>query len=167
MKRSLLLVALAACHSDQTPSANPAPPPVADASAPPVADASVDASVPAAERGALRLGAVVVSGSVARAAVVRLLRQQYVAYRPCFERALGQRPTQAGRVTVHFEIDTTGKVIHATGDRASDIEDPEVQSCIVAAVQQISFPAPDDKQPVRVIAPVMYVPRDTLLERDD
>lgn len=72
--------------------------------------------------------------------VASLIRGQLGGIRSCYERALRNNPTLAGRIDVRFTIGEAGRI---TTIRASGMsEAPEVGSCISGAIRRIAFPQP-------------------------
>jgi outer membrane biosynthesis protein TonB len=68
--------------------------------------------------------------------------QNRVRIRSCYEAALTQQPNLAGKLTVQFTIDASGKVTVAEVNQArTTLRDPKVQACTLAAVQSLTFPA--------------------------
>jgi hypothetical protein len=76
-------------------------------------------------------------------AIQRVVRQNYGRFNVCYEAKLRTNPALAGGVAVKFAIDRTGTVAMAQ-DRASDLPDPDVVSCIVRAFANLAFPPSAD-----------------------
>ncbi len=94
-------------------------------------------------RGNVTLGsgdAVGGEGEVDASRVASLVRGQLGGIRSCYERALPNNPTLAGRIDVRFTISPSGS---ASGvDARGMSEAPEVGLCIASAIRRVSFPAP-------------------------
>jgi TonB family protein len=103
---------------------------------------------------AVHLGAPKISGGYAPALVNRILRARASAFRYCYEKALAAWPELAGRLTIQFTIGADGKV---SGARVadSDLKDPAVGACVVAAAGRLDFPAPA-AGPVEVSVPLTF-----------
>lgn len=73
--------------------------------------------------------------------VASIIRGQLGGIRSCYERALRNNPTLAGRLEVHFTIGTSGRVTAAnsSGLPAS----PEVGTCVTQRIRGLVFPTPD------------------------
>ncbi|MBI5512786.1 MAG: AgmX/PglI C-terminal domain-containing protein [Deltaproteobacteria bacterium] len=70
------------------------------------------------------------------ASVARTIRGQLGGFRACYERASRNNPTLAGRVTLHFSVNASGR---ATGVSAHGLSS-EVDECVSGAVRRIVFP---------------------------
>jgi hypothetical protein len=64
------------------------------------------------------------------------IRGQLGGFRACYEAATRNNPTLAGRLTLHFGVNASGR---ATGVSARGLS-PEVDACVSRAVQRIVFP---------------------------
>lgn len=100
---------------------------------------------------------VVTSGRLPPEIIQRIVRQNDGRYRFCYESGLRANPNLAGRVTVKFVIDRQGAVAVAS-DGGSDIPDPEVRRCVIAAFASLSFPAPDSGM-LTVSYPIIFSPQ--------
>lgn len=79
-------------------------------------------------------------GQVDANAVARIIRGQLGGIRSCYERALRNNPSLAGRLEVSFTIGESGRV---TSGRSSGLSAaPEVGSCVVSRIRGLVFPAP-------------------------
>jgi hypothetical protein len=87
-------------------------------------------------------GAMMVNGRLPPEVVGRILRQNGARFRKCYQAGLEKNPRLAGTVRVKFVIDRAGDVATAMNG-GSDIDDQGVVSCILHAVQNITFPQPD------------------------
>lgn len=90
----------------------------------------------------IRTGDADVRGSLSREVIRRVIQRHIGEVRFCYERALQDRPTLAGRVNVQFVISPTGAVQTAS-IADSDLNAPAVDACIANAVRRWTFPAPE------------------------
>jgi len=75
------------------------------------------------------------------AIIRRVLRQHLNEVRYCYERALQQKPTLAGRVTLKFEIGKGGTVTSCSVQQ--HLNDQAVGDCMCARLRGWRFPAPE------------------------
>ena len=133
------------------------------------ADASVPGNggiAPVARMGAghaavpplVRMGASSVSGRVPPEVIQRIVRQNFGRMRGCYEEGLRQNPHAAGRLTVQFTIEQNGSVSRVSTAGADEVG-AGVAACVVRAMQQLSFPAPDGGT-VTVSYPFVFSPED-------
>lgn len=104
----------------------------------------------------IRMGSTSVSGRLPPEAVQRIVRQNFGRVRGCYVQGLVRDPTLAGRVTVRFVIDRSGAV-STVADGGSDLPDPRVVACVVAAFSELSFPQPEGGI-VHVVYPIVLSP---------
>ncbi|MBI5516518.1 MAG: AgmX/PglI C-terminal domain-containing protein [Deltaproteobacteria bacterium] len=79
-------------------------------------------------------------GQIDSGRVASLIRGQLGGIRACYERALRNNPTLAGRLNVSFTIGTSGRI---TSSNASGLgAAPDVGSCVVSRLRGLVFPAP-------------------------
>jgi len=103
----------------------------------------------------LKLAPPVVEGGHADlASIAREIRSRRKAIAACYERALKQKPTLAGKLVVRFSIAAAGTV------SAVDIDDdtlgaPEVGACVRALVLRWRF-APPAEAPVELSFPFLF-----------
>jgi hypothetical protein len=103
----------------------------------------------------LKLAPPVVEGGRADvASITREIRSRRKAIAACYERALKQKPTLAGKLVVRFSIAAAGTVA------AVDIDDdtlgaPEVGACVRALVLRWRF-APPAEAPVELSFPFLF-----------
>jgi hypothetical protein len=84
----------------------------------------------------------VVSGSLSKEVIRRVIGRHINEVKFCYEQGLTQRPDLQGRISIKFAIAPTGAVQFA-GRAESTLENPKVDACIVQAVQRWNFPAPE------------------------
>jgi len=97
---------------------------------------------------------VVEGGHADVASITREIRSRRKAIAACYERALKQKPTLAGKLVVRFSIAAAGTV------SAVDIDDdtlgaPEVGACVRALVLRWRFAPPADA-PVELSFPFLF-----------
>lgn len=80
-------------------------------------------------------------GTLDASRVAAVLRAQMGGIRSCYERALRNNPTLAGRLELRFTIGTSGRVTAASASGLSAA--PEVGPCVVARVRSLVFPTPE------------------------
>lgn len=118
---------------------------VAIAEPPPPAAPAVDpATDPMAAIGAALLRGEAPRGSLDREVIRQGVRRGSSAVRACYQQALDRVGVIEGRLTVRFTIGETGAVRQALVDDAqSEIDDPQLRRCLLAAVRALRFPAPE------------------------
>ncbi len=80
-------------------------------------------------------------GQLDASRVAGVLRTNIGGIRSCYERALRNNPTLAGRLSVRFTIGTSGRVTSISTDGLGAA--PEVGSCIGSRIRSLVFPAPN------------------------
>ena len=105
----------------------------------------------------LRMGAVDVKGKLPPEVVSRIVRQNMGRYRLCYENALRNNPTLAGKIVTKVEIGPTGAVTSAKSE-GSDLPDKGAEQCVVRGFQQLSFPEPGDNTKVTATIPITFTP---------
>jgi TonB family protein len=73
----------------------------------------------------------------------------------CYEPALKTNPKLEGKVSVAFTITPEGKVSNADV-RETTINNPVVESCVVRATQEMTFPKNPDNVPTHIVAYPFY-----------
>lgn len=65
----------------------------------------------------------------------------------CYDAALAQQPTLAGRVVLSFKVQAeTGKVVDPQVDKAATTAPDSLSQCVVQAVQGVSLTPPDKNE---------------------
>lgn len=105
----------------------------------------------------VRQGATTVSSGLPPEVIQRIVRQNFGRFRFCYENALRNNPTLAGRLTVSFTIDATGAVQKAHENGAT-IGDKALIACVVRGFANLSFPAPSTRADVNVSYPLIFAP---------
>jgi outer membrane biosynthesis protein TonB len=122
-----------------------------------IARAKIDGVVERAIKTDVREGPPSVEdGHVDAAAIAREIRGRRKAIAACYERALKQRPTLAGKLVVRFSLTAAGTV------SAADVDDdtlgaPDVAACIRAVVLHWRFP-PLAEGPAELSFPFVFQP---------
>jgi Ca-activated chloride channel homolog len=90
----------------------------------------------------IRAGATVVTGSLSKQVIQRIIKRHVNEVRFCYEQQLQSDPTLKGRVVIKFVIDAQGNVIQAVVAE-STFADTIIENCILQAVRRWKFPAPE------------------------
>lgn len=102
-------------------------------------------------------GKPIVTGSLSKAIIRRVIRRHRNEYRYCYEKVLNKAPGLAGKVRVSFTIGADGKVI-AAKTLDDTLKDPAVAKCLVRKVKRWVFPAPKGGGVVAVVYPFVFAP---------
>jgi Ca-activated chloride channel homolog len=105
----------------------------------------------------IRAGATVVTGSLSKDVIRRIIKRHLNEVRFCYEQQLQSDPTLAGRVVIKFVVDARGDVIAASAVE-STFADTIIESCILQAVRRWKFPAPEGGGNVVVTYPFELAP---------
>ena len=97
--------------------------------------------------------------------VQRLLRSRMSRFRACYERGLKRDASLRGQVMLSFVIQLDGRVASAESvpkskaqPNGTDVGDASVVSCVVRALQGITFPRPNGDQLVKAKARIALRP---------
>lgn len=90
----------------------------------------------------VRSQAPVLSGRIEPELVTRVVEQNLSRFGRCYRTGLQHTPSLRGEVTVRFVIGRDGSVVHAEIVK-SEVPDPSVGACVLAAIRGISFPQPE------------------------
>jgi hypothetical protein len=104
-----------------------------------------------------------VSGRIAPELIQRIVRQSFGHFRLCYENGLRSNPNLAGRVSVRFIIDRSGRVT-SVSNAGSDLPDSAVVSCVVRSFSGMSFPEPENGI-VSVTYPISFAPGSRLAQQ--
>lgn len=85
------------------------------------------------------LGELVVTGRLTKATIRRHIERYLDGLQYCYGRQLLRSPELEGTVQTQFSISATG---HAVRVAASGLNNPDIESCVVAVLQGIEFPKP-------------------------
>jgi hypothetical protein len=98
------------------------------------------------------------AGRLPPEAIQAVMRKNFGSFRTCYENGLRTSPNLQGRVNVRFVIDVDGDVSSAA-DEKSELVDPAIVKCVVAAVGKLQFPKPEGGL-VTVVYPIVFNPGD-------
>lgn len=102
-------------------------------------------------------GKPIISGSLDREIIRRIIRQHRAEYRYCYEKELQQKPDLNGKISVKFTIAGNGAVIAAKVVDSS-MGNRNVESCIVKRIKRWVFPEPKGGGIVVVTYPFIFKP---------
>ncbi len=102
---------------------------------------------------------VIVGGALEKADIDALVRRSINQIRYCYHRELSGAPGLAGQVDLRVSIDGSGATTTVAVER-STMSHESLESCLVGRFARMSFPAPADGKPVRVIYPLSFAPGD-------
>ena len=77
-----------------------------------------------------------------------VIRKHKSNFEYCYNKGLRRNPKLAGRIIVGFIINTRGGVMRPQ-IVSSNMDDPEVEDCILIQLRKLEFPRPEVKTPVR------------------
>ncbi|EYF03412.1 AgmX/PglI C-terminal domain-containing protein [Chondromyces apiculatus] len=100
----------------------------------------------------------IVAGRLRPEVIQSTVRGRFEAMRPCYEAALQQNATLAGKVTVRFQVLADGSVVGAQ-DNGSTLADATAVQCVVDVFAGTSFPA-SEAGTATVIYPIEFAPGD-------
>ncbi len=81
-------------------------------------------------------------------------------FRRCYDQSLRTHPGIQGKVTLKFVLTPKGDIKEAFLDKsASDITEPDLETCLVAALKALSFPASTRGMESTVRYPFNFYPR--------
>lgn len=95
------------------------------------------------------------SGSLAPEVIDAVIKRHLAQLEYCYERELPTKPTLAGRIVVHFEIELDGRV-GSSSIKSSSLNDANVESCIADRFRTILFPKPNGGGIVTVNYPFLF-----------
>ncbi|MDI1482036.1 AgmX/PglI C-terminal domain-containing protein [Polyangium sp. y55x31] len=150
---ALLLVGCAGA----TPPADAPPNP--EAKAPPAeAPPAPEAKAEPANKETNVIGALdAPAGKLEPAEIQKVIRGNFKALRACYEAGLQKNPNLEGRIAAKFVIGKDGKVASIGEETPATLPDPDVVKCVLAAVETLTFPAPEGGV-VKVVYPLMFSP---------
>lgn len=99
-----------------------------------------------------------VEGDLDATIIRRIVRAHIADIRHCYNEGLQRDPELAGKLAVRFTID--GGRGHVTGSElvSSDLDDPDVEDCMVKAPTRWTFPKSADGDDVKVTYPFVLSP---------
>ncbi len=107
-------------------------------------------------KGAAKLGAPEVDGSMSSKDIGKVVRMNSTAVRRCYEKALKSDPTLKGKIAVTFMINAKGRVemVEISDDT---MKNASVSACIKSLVRRWRFPQPEGG-PASVTLPFVFSP---------
>ncbi len=106
---------------------------------------------------AARPEGVVLQGAIGPEAIKKGLRDGQPGLQACWEAAVRKDPLQGGRIELRFIVGIDGDVNDAAV-RASDLDNPQLEDCIVRAFEDMHFPAPTGGGVATVDYPMVLEP---------
>jgi TonB family protein len=103
----------------------------------------------------VELGRPSVEGHLDREVIRRVMREHRREIRDCYQREFQRNPDLHGRVVVSFTIDPTGRVARARISE-SDLNNSNVEDCVVRRVERFVFPQPTTPGLVHVNYPFVF-----------
>ncbi len=91
----------------------------------------------------VRAARAVVTGSLDKDVIRRIMRAHMGELRACYEQGLNSDPSLEGKVVVRFGVDPQGKVVGVVIE-SSELADEGVEKCLVGRVKRLRFPAQTD-----------------------
>ncbi|MBI4815880.1 MAG: TonB family protein [Deltaproteobacteria bacterium] len=128
--------------------------------------ASPPAAAPAAAPGpapepsqpaVVKSGEVVVSGSLAKDEIGRVIRRSFGRVRSAYEKTLQKNPAAAGKIVVSFTINGDGSVSDVKVV-SSTVGDPDLEAELTKIFLSLKFPQPVGGGSVKVSYPVAFAP---------
>jgi hypothetical protein len=104
-----------------------------------------------------RIGTAVISGRLPPAVIQKVVRGSWESFRQCYDAVLAKKPDYTSRVSLRFVIQLDGSVGNADVSPDSAPRDESLEGCLLAAVKQLRFPAPEGGI-VTVVYPIVLSP---------
>jgi beta-lactamase regulating signal transducer with metallopeptidase domain len=98
------------------------------------------------------------NGRLAPEVIQQVVRQNFGAFRACYESGLQKNSKLEGRVTVKYVINPDGTV-QGAADEHSTLPDGEVVHCVVGGFAALTYPPPEGGY-VTVVYPIEFNPGD-------
>jgi hypothetical protein len=108
----------------------------------------------APSKGVIEDGELQTVGAIDKAAVRKVVRENFEALRYCYEATLLANPNIAGTVMAKFTIQIDGSVVDVS---AAGVH-PDVEACVATKVKGFRFPKPDGASKVEVAYPFTFKP---------
>lgn len=99
-----------------------------------------------------------VVGTTGAEEIRRVVRTHLAEIRACYDASLANDPQRRGLLKIEFVIGPTGVVEGATASDPTGLGDPELSTCIEAAIESWVFPQPRGGGRVIVSYPFNFVP---------
>jgi hypothetical protein len=98
---------------------------------------------------------VVVKGPLDKEIIRRVLRRKLDEFKNCYLAALPSKPELGGRISLRFEISSSGRVIDPALE-SSQLKNVRVEGCILKALRSTEFPRPLGHASVTVTYPLHF-----------
>ena len=89
----------------------------------------------------------------------KVVRDNYGAFRACYEQGLKQDASLAGSVVVSFVIEEDGRVSNAALNDSTTLTDRAVIDCVLQHYAALQFPKPEGGF-VNVVYPIRFMPEE-------
>jgi Mg-chelatase subunit ChlD len=104
----------------------------------------------------------IVTGSLAKEAIQKVINANVAAVQKCYEKRLLESPGLAGKLTLAWTIGGDGQITAVSIDKkASSVNDDALAACILKAVKTWKFPKPTGGGIVQVTYPFVFKATDT------
>ena len=100
---------------------------------------------------------IVASSGLTPQEVLAVIKANLNQIRHCYEQLLQRSPNAAGKLSVKFIVGVSGRVDSASFD-GGDLNDANMQGCVVGKIRRWKFPEPRGGQPVTVSYPFVFNP---------
>ena len=99
-----------------------------------------------------------IEGDLDATLIRRIVRAHIVEIRDCYDEGLQRDPELAGKLAVQFTIDGAKGTVNRSVLVSSDLDDPDVEDCMVKAPTRWVFPKSADGDDVKVTYPFVLSP---------
>lgn len=100
-------------------------------------------------------GRTIIKGSLDKAEIARVIRQNLNRFKFCYEKELNANPNLAGKIAIYFTIAPTGTVPQASV-RETSMNNKTVEDCTVKVMKSLKFPKPKGGGIVVVTYPFVF-----------
>ena len=97
-------------------------------------------------------------GSLSEEIIRSTIRSYRRQIRYCYEQSLIRHPKLAGKITVHFIINSRGLIQSAEGSATSSLDGSNLKYCVLTKVRTWKFPKPQGGGEVEVYYPFLFAP---------
>lgn len=97
-------------------------------------------------------------GSLDKSLIDAVIQKHMAEIDLCYQHELTKTPSLAGNLTVKFTIATNGSVSDAV-TKTTTLNNPAVESCVIAAFMRMTFPQPKGGGVVIASYPFVFSPR--------
>jgi Ca-activated chloride channel family protein len=113
------------------------------------------------QSGKVKMDVADATGPLPRPVIERIFRQNYGAFRMCYETGLQSNPNLRGRINLRFDIGADGSLSNIR-DADTGFPDAGVVSCVLRACERLSFPA--SSGPVAATYTITFSPPEGLVK---